>query len=59
MIKDHLQSIIGVELYAIVGFLIFFVFFILVTIHTIRMDKSRVKRLSEIPLDDDVQNNLQ
>ncbi|TDN96259.1 CcoQ/FixQ family Cbb3-type cytochrome c oxidase assembly chaperone [Sunxiuqinia elliptica] len=58
MIKEHLQSIIGVELYAIVGFLIFFVFFILVTIHTIRMDKSRVKRLSEIPLDDDVQPNL-
>ncbi|MHA7112023.1 cbb3-type cytochrome c oxidase subunit 3 [Sunxiuqinia elliptica] len=58
MIKEHLQSIIGVELYAIVGFLIFFVFFILVTIHTIRMDKSRVKRLSEIPLDDDVQTNL-
>ncbi|SFF63083.1 CcoQ/FixQ family Cbb3-type cytochrome c oxidase assembly chaperone [Sunxiuqinia elliptica] len=58
MIKEHLQSIIGVELYAIVGFLIFFVFFILVTIHTIRMDKSRVKRLSEIPLDDDLQTNL-
>ncbi|WP_159521905.1 CcoQ/FixQ family Cbb3-type cytochrome c oxidase assembly chaperone [Sunxiuqinia indica] len=57
MIKEHLQSIIGVELYAIVGFLIFFVFFILVTVHTIRMDKSRVRRLSEIPLEDEFRTN--
>jgi hypothetical protein len=57
MMKEHLQSIIGVELYAIVGFLIFFIFFILVTVHTIRMDKSRVRRLSEIPLEDEFRTN--
>ena len=57
MMKEHLQSIIGVELYAIIGFLIFFVFFILVTVHTIRMDKSRVRRLSEIPLEDEFRTN--
>lgn len=57
MMKEHLQSIIGVELYAIIGFLIFFVFFILVTLHTIRMDKSRVRRLSEIPLEDEFRTN--
>ena len=57
MIKEHLQSIIGVELYAIIGFLIFFIFFILITIHTIRMDKIRVRRLSEIPLEDEFNTN--
>lgn len=57
MIKEHLQSIIGVELYAIIGFLIFFVFFILITIHTIRMDKLRVRKLSEIPLEDEFITN--
>ncbi len=57
MMKEHLQSIIGVELYAIIGFLIFFVFFILVTVHTIRMDKNRVRRLSEIPLEDEFRTN--
>ncbi|KOH43158.1 hypothetical protein [Sunxiuqinia dokdonensis] len=57
MMKEHLQSIIGVELYAIIGFLIFFIFFIMVTVHTIRMDKSRVRRLSEIPLEDEFRTN--
>lgn len=57
MIKEHLQSIIGVELYAIAGFLIFFIFFILVTLHTIRMDKNRVRQLSQIPLEDEFRTN--
>ena len=57
MYKELLQSISGVELYAIVGFLIFFVFFILITVHTVRMDKTRVEKLSQIPLDDEFSNN--
>lgn len=57
MYKEHLQSIAGVELYAIIGFFIFFVFFILITVHTIRMDKKQVKRLGEIPLEDEFSNN--
>ncbi|WP_321289281.1 cbb3-type cytochrome c oxidase subunit 3 [uncultured Sunxiuqinia sp.] len=59
MYKEHLQSINGVELYAIIGFLIFFIFFVLITIHTIKMDKTRVKRLSEIPLEDEFNANRQ
>ena len=57
MFKEHLQSIEGVENYAIVGFVIFFVFFILVAIHTFKMDKNRVEKLSHIPLDDEFDNN--
>ena len=59
MFKEHLQTINGIEIYAIIGFLIFFVFFILVTIHTLRMDKNRVNKLSEIPLDEEFKNNLE
>ena len=53
MIKEHLQSISGVEIYAIIGFLIFFVFFILVTIHTLKLQKEKIDRYSNIPLEDE------
>ncbi len=52
MIKEHLQNITGVEIFAIVGFIIFSVFFVLVTIHTIKMKKNEVERYKQIPLED-------
>ena len=57
MFKEHLQSIEGIATYAIIGFLIFFIFFILVAIHTYKMDKNRVEKLSHIPLDEEFTNN--
>ncbi|MGQ8337650.1 CcoQ/FixQ family Cbb3-type cytochrome c oxidase assembly chaperone [Sunxiuqinia sp. A32] len=59
MIKEHLQHISGVEIYAIVGFIIFFAFFILITIHTLRMKKNEVDRYSHIPLEDELNNHLE
>lgn len=61
MYKEYLQTIDGVQVYAIVGFLIFFIFFILVTIHTFKMDKNRVNEISQFPLDEktDMNNHLE
>ncbi|HKJ41624.1 MAG TPA: hypothetical protein VKA27_05985 [Sunxiuqinia sp.] len=52
MYKEYLQTIDGVHVYAIVGFAIFFLFFIAVTIHTFKMDKQRVNQISQLPLDE-------
>lgn len=52
MIKDSLSTIFHVEIYAMIGFIIFFTFFLVVSIQAIRMKKDDVNRLSNMPLDD-------
>ncbi len=52
MFKETLNSILNVEVYAIVGFFIFFTFFILVSINAWRMKKEEVDELSNLPFED-------
>ena len=52
MFKETLSSILNVEVYAIIGFFIFFIFFIAVSIHAFRMKKEEADLLSNMPLDD-------
>lgn len=56
MYKDSLQTILHVEIYAIIGFVIFFTFFIFVTVQAFRMKKDEVARLSNMPLEDSVED---
>lgn len=53
MYKNVLQSIAGIEIYPIISFLIFFAFFILLTIYVIFSDKNHVAAMSELPLKND------
>jgi len=50
-IKGHLTSIGGIEIYPMISFLIFFIFFIGVTWWVFRQDKNLIRELSNIPLD--------
>jgi cbb3-type cytochrome oxidase subunit 3 len=52
MLSETLQNIFHVEIYALIGFLIFFTFFIFVTIHVFRMKKEEVAKFSNMPLED-------
>ncbi len=52
MIRDSLSTIFHVEIYALIGFIIFFTFFLVVSIQAIRMKKEDINRLSNMPLDD-------
>ena len=54
MYKETLNSIMNVEVYAIIGFFIFFTFFILVSIQAFRMKKEEVDQISNMPLEDSV-----
>ena len=53
IVIKHLESIEGVEIYPIITLIIFFVFFTLVLVHTLKIDKKSLKEYSNIPLDDD------
>lgn len=52
MVQDTLSTIFHVEIYALVGFLIFFTFFLVVSIQAFRMKKDEENKLSSMPLDE-------
>jgi cytochrome c oxidase cbb3-type subunit IV len=53
---NYLESITGIGIYPLVSFMIFFLFFIGVAIFVIKADKNYIKRLADIPLDNDENN---
>ncbi len=55
-VKGHLENIDGVEIYPIISLLIFFIFFVGLTYWVVKMKKSDIKEISNIPLDKE-QNN--
>lgn len=59
--RSVLENIAGLEVYAIIGILIFFTFFISLVIWVIRMRKQKVEEYSRMPLasdaDDDFSGN--
>jgi cytochrome c oxidase cbb3-type subunit 4 len=50
-IKHHLSSIGGIEIYPMISFIIFFLFFIGVTIWVFKADKRFFTKMGNLPLD--------
>ena len=58
MYKNVLESIAGIEIYPIISFLIFFLFFIGLTLYVIFSDKNHIAAMGKLPLkNDDAANN--
>jgi len=55
-IKGNLENIDGVEIYPIISLLIFFIFFVGLFFWVVTMKKSHIEEVSNIPLEND-QNN--
>ena len=51
-IKGHASTIDGIEIYPIISFLIFFIFFIAVAYFVIGAKKKYIDELSNLPFDD-------
>ncbi|MFN5416137.1 MAG: CcoQ/FixQ family Cbb3-type cytochrome c oxidase assembly chaperone [Flavobacteriia bacterium] len=56
-IKHNLSTIDGVSIYPLLSLLIFVIFFLFVITYVIRMKKTEVSELSNIPLEDGVKLN--
>ncbi|GAB2515710.1 hypothetical protein [Spirosoma aerophilum] len=52
MFKQFISKIPGADVYMVGSFLTFFVFFVLVGLYLFLVDKSYVKQMSQMPLDD-------
>lgn len=53
MYKNVLQSIVGVETYAIISMLLFLAVFVGMIIYVLRMSKTTVEQISRLPLEGD------
>ncbi len=51
-VKQHMESIAGIEIYPLISFVIFFTFFVLMIVYLIKADKNRMKKIATLPLDD-------
>jgi len=56
-IKKYAESIDQVNIYPIISLLIFFIFFIAVLYYVKKMDKNKVSKISQLPLEQDEQSN--
>ncbi|HET9746454.1 MAG TPA: CcoQ/FixQ family Cbb3-type cytochrome c oxidase assembly chaperone [Chitinophagaceae bacterium] len=52
-IKQYAESIDGINIYPIISLVIFFLFFVVLLYYVNRMDKTKTKEISRIPLDED------
>lgn len=57
MYKEVLQSIKGVDVFAAIALIIFMLFFVLIVIQLVRLDKNYLKKMAQLPLD--LENNSQ
>ncbi|KXX69560.1 MULTISPECIES: hypothetical protein [Flammeovirga] len=51
MYKDVLRSIEGIDIFPVIGFLIFFVFFLAWSFYAFKMKNDTVSEISNLPLD--------
>ena len=57
-VKNHLETIAGVEIYPIISLLIFFGFFVVLFWWGFTAKKDYISKVSNIPLDTDNQNQF-
>ena len=51
MFKNYLQAIEGIEIYPVIGLIIFFIVFILVVIWVLKIDVDYIRKMEKLPLD--------
>jgi len=57
-VKNHMESITGIEIYPIISLLIFFVFFVILFWWVFTSKKDYIKTVSNIPLDNQNETEL-
>lgn len=57
-VKNHMESISGIEIYPIISLLIFFIFFLILFWWVFTAKKEYIKNVSNLPLDTNQNNTL-
>lgn len=56
-IKYHMSSIGGIEIYPLISFIVFFIFFLIVAVWVFMESKESITKMSNLPLEDGAQNS--
>ncbi len=54
-IKQNMDTIVGIEIFPIISFLIFFLFFVGLIMYVARMKQSSIDEISALPLHDEME----
>ena len=57
MFSNYLKDIEGIGIYPIISLLVFFIFFVIMIIWMFRVDKKYLKKMQELPLDSNNNQN--
>ena len=57
-VKNHMESITGIEIYTLISLLIFFIFFVVLFWWVVTAKKEYIKTVSNLPLDNQNQEIL-
>ena len=57
-IQQYAEKMTDVNIYPLISLVIFFLFFVILTVYVVKMDKKSVAMLSDIPLDGKDTNSI-
>lgn len=58
MIKELLQSVEGVSVYPIISLIVFVLFFVIILVWMLRVDKNYIKKMENLPFEKEEENNF-
>ncbi len=58
MIKELLQSVEGVSIYPIISLIVFVLFFIIILVWMLKVDKNYIKKMENLPFEKEEENNF-
>lgn len=51
-VKHHMETIIGIEIFPVISFLIFFIFFVSLSFYVFSLRKPYIAEVESLPMDD-------
>mgnify|MGYP001582284833 FL=1 len=58
MIKEFLQSVEGVSVYPIISLIVFVLFFVIILVWMLKVDKNYIKKMENLPFEKEEENNF-
>ena len=58
MKQEILQSIQGVSVYPIISLVVFVLFFVIILVWMLRVDKNYIKKMENLPFENEEENNF-
>jgi Ca2+/Na+ antiporter len=58
LIKELLQSVEGVSVYPIISLLVFVLFFVIILVWMLKVDKNYIKKMENLPFEKEEENNF-